>query len=94
MRAVSEDSNPENVSTQRELVNFLMVDLDLAFTFLQTARLEIEDSPERFRLAVSKAREALKTIRRFEVRIADEETRSRIQNRSNQLEAAIAALTR
>jgi len=76
---------------QEALIEFLRVDLDLAFTFLETARIESGSDPEHCKAALEKVRVALESIRRFHSRIANSVERDRIQVRSDKLEAALGA---
>jgi hypothetical protein len=77
--------------SQRLLVQFLEVDLDLAFTFLQTAGLEAGVDIAHYHQAMGRAQTALDSIRHFQGRITDPDQSRRIRDRANQLEAAIAA---
>jgi hypothetical protein len=66
---------------QQALIQFLNVDLDLAFTFLQTARFEARNNPARGKAAFEKAVAALVAIRRFQDRIKDPVERENSKSR-------------
>ena len=78
--------------SQRALIDFLNVDLDLGFTFATTAEIEKGLDPPAYRQALAKANEALLTIRRFEGRIQDIEAWKSIHQRANELEQRISSL--
>jgi hypothetical protein len=75
---------------QQVLGDFLRVDSDLAFTFLQTARIEADTDPRHSESALGKARVALATIRHLAVRIEDPVVRAEIESRANDLDLAIS----
>ncbi|HWE49931.1 MAG TPA: hypothetical protein VG273_09090 [Bryobacteraceae bacterium] len=74
---------------QKNLTDFLRIDTDTAFTFLDTATIEANSDPDHSRRAVQKARTALETIRRFLVRVKDPAVHAEIASRADQLESAI-----
>jgi hypothetical protein len=78
------------IDYQATLIEFLRVDLDLAFTFLETAKTESESDPEHCKSAVAKAQAALETIRKFQGRIEDRDEWSKINSRADHLEAALS----
>ena len=75
-------------------MDFLKVDLELAFTFLQTAAIDANDDTEHANLALSKAQAALDMIMTFQIRIEDPRTQQNIQRRSDELQKAIEAFKR
>jgi hypothetical protein len=75
--------------TQKALIDFLSVDLDLAFTFLQTAEIEADSDPVHCKAAFQKALVALGAIRQFQERIEDPQERQKIHDRTDELEAAL-----
>jgi hypothetical protein len=78
-----------NARSQENLIQYLNVDLDLAFTFLETARIEAGFDARHSKSAVEKARTALASIRRFQRHVEDQNALAKINDRANQLEAAI-----
>jgi hypothetical protein len=77
-----------NASAQALLIDFLSVDLDLAFTFLQTAAIEADSDPAHCRAAFQKAVVAFGSIRRFQEHIEDPKQRQQIRDRTDELKAA------
>ena len=82
--------DPKNLERLREetqsgLLSFLKADLELAFTFLETAAL----SPRLAVESVEKARRALEVVRHMEGRILDPKMWWEIHERADQLETAI-----
>jgi hypothetical protein len=73
--------------TQRTLTDFLRVDIDLGFTFLQSAR-TIRD-PDRCKVSIENVRAVLQAIRRLQGRIKDPGECAKINNRANELESAL-----
>ncbi len=80
-----------HAKSQAALVEFVRVDIELAFTFLRTAEIEAASDPEHCQAALAKVRVAVDTIRRFEGQIEDGEMRATLQVRSDELEDALAA---
>jgi hypothetical protein len=78
-----------NASTQTLLIDFLSVDLNLAFTFLQTAAIEADSDPAHCRAAFQKAVVAFGSIRRFQEQIEDPKQRQQIRDRIDKLKAAL-----
>jgi len=76
---------------QIALRDFLLADLDLAFTLLETAKVERTDDPRHSRSAIQKAQEALSVVRNLVGRIGDPEVGKAIQRRADELERALAA---
>jgi hypothetical protein len=74
---------------QGALIDFLHADLDLAFTWLRTAAIDVRDDPEGCELALSKVRVALDAIRGLEGRIDSDLARKEIDARADELETAI-----
>jgi hypothetical protein len=75
--------------TQLTLIDFLHVDMDLAFTFLQIARTAGKRNPERRKASLENARAALQAIRRLQGRIIDRRECAKINVRANELETAL-----
>jgi hypothetical protein len=73
---------------QRALLGFLVVDLNLVFTFLQNVRIQDERKPDSY----EGVRTALESIRRLQRRIENPEAWEAIQNRANHLEAELKKL--
>jgi hypothetical protein len=73
------------------LVEFLSADLDLAFTFCDTAMLEAGE-PERYARLKIKLSDAIGAIRALHPRVQDAEKRSEIDQRIRELEKRAAAL--
>jgi hypothetical protein len=69
---------------QKTLTDLLRIDSHLAFTFLQTADLDLD--PRHSYIAVEKARVALASVRRLVVRIEDPAVRAEINSRADELE--------
>jgi len=80
---------PSKEASQALLLQFLRTDLDLAFTFLDTAEIESAHDPEHRDSALAKARAALQVVRKFQGRIQDRDRWSEINARADQLEAAL-----
>jgi hypothetical protein len=78
--------------SQELLIDLLSTDLDLAFTFLETAK--ITTSQDRARCVIENARVALESIRHFAGRIEDANARKGIHDRANELENAILACSK
>ena len=77
---------------QQLLVEFLRVDLDLAYTLLRTAEIEgASNDREHEQAALTKAREALSTIRHLTKRILDPLSRGEIDAKVREFESALAA---
>jgi len=74
---------------QGALIDFLHADLDLAFTWLRTAAIDVRDDPKGCELALSKVRAALNAIRGLEGRIDSDLARREIDARADELETAI-----
>ena len=80
--------------TQDNLIQYLNVDLDLAFTFLQTVRIEIGFDAKHSNAVVEKARIALASIRKFQRHVEDQNASAKINDRASRLEAAIDGFER
>ena len=74
---------------QGALIDFLNADLDLAFTWLRTADIDVKDDPKGHELALAKARAALAAIRRLEGRVDSDLARREIDARADELETAL-----
>ncbi|MEO8051813.1 MAG: hypothetical protein ABI833_15450 [Acidobacteriota bacterium] len=75
--------------SQGALIDFIYADLDLAFTWLRTASIDVKDDPKGCELALSKTRAALSTARRFEKLITGTMAQREIHARADELEAAL-----
>ena len=82
-----------NSRGQELLLEFLNIDLDLAFTFLNTARIERTKNPDHSTAAAKKAEAALYTIRSLDVRIENRNEWEKIQSRVAKLEAELDQIT-
>ena|SRR5947209_4819118 len=78
---------------QAELIQFLNTDLDLAFTMIQTARIEAQYDPEELPGLLQKIRDAMRTIRALSGRIQDQAVCAKIHSRTDQLETLAAELS-
>jgi hypothetical protein len=77
---------------QQLLVEFLRVDLDLAFTLLRTAEIEgAANNTEHQQSALAKVRVALNSIRHLSSRVLNPKSRSEIDAKTDRLETALAA---
>jgi hypothetical protein len=80
---------------QKTLVDFLRIESQVAITFLQTASLDTRSDLGHAKAAIEKARAALKTIRRFAVRIeGNAAARVEIDRLADNLETAIDRMSR
>ncbi len=78
---------------QKALIEFLNLDIDLAFTFLETAKIGFEVNPADSATALDKVRAALVYIRQSQGHIEDSGEVLKIQERADQLEAALDKLS-
>jgi hypothetical protein len=78
--------------SQTNLIDFLRTDLQVAFTFLDTARIDIKDVPAHCKALLAKAREALDSIRHLAPQIDDSDARKDILARADELESAIGGV--
>ena len=77
---------------QRLLVEFLRVDLDLAFALLRRAEIErAANNTEHEQATVAKVLEALSTVRHLSKRILNPKLRGEIDARVREFESALAA---
>lgn len=90
----AEYKDPIKAKSQALLIDFLLADLKLGFTFLRTAEIEAASDPEHCRSALAKVRVALDTIRNLSVRIEDPGTQDAICDRTDKLESALEAFER
>jgi hypothetical protein len=74
---------------QGALIDFLNADLDLAFTLLRTADIEVSHDPKGCGLALAKVRAALAAIRRLKGRVDSDLARGEIDARADELETGI-----
>jgi hypothetical protein len=75
------------IEAQKNLVNFLLNDIELAFTFLETA--QISDNAQHVQALRQKSRTALASIRHFEGRVEDPEKRDAVRKGADRLEQAL-----
>jgi hypothetical protein len=76
---------------QENLINFLNADLDLGFTFVETARRRGPDHTDYIQ-ALEKARKIVQAIRQFEGSIGDPGIWHAIHERANELNKLIDTL--
>jgi hypothetical protein len=74
---------------QGALIDFLHADLDLAFTLLRTADIDVRDDPKGCELALSKVRAALVSVRRLKGSLQSDLARREIDARADKLETAL-----
>ena len=86
---VEPEGDPLFARSQQAMIQFLSTDLDLAFTLLDTARIEAADDPAHSQAALGDAQAALARVRSFEGRIRNREAWNAIGARADELEAAI-----
>jgi hypothetical protein len=77
---------------QAALIDFLQADVELGFTFLETARIDAGTDPVHCRALLVKIREALDVIRILAARIDDPDRRKEITERADELEAGVTTL--
>jgi hypothetical protein len=77
--------------SQGALIDFIHADLDLAFTWLRTADIDVRDDPKGRELVLAKVGATLDAIRRLEGRLNSDLPRREIDARVDELEKAIAA---
>lgn len=76
-----------------QLAQFLNTDLDLAFTMVQTARIELKFDPKEAPAVLEKIRDAIQTVRHLTGRIQDRSAWSKLHSRTDELEAQLAELS-
>jgi hypothetical protein len=79
---------------ERRLIEFLSVELDLAFTFLEHARIESGSNEESSKAVFERVRTALESIRRFQGRIEDRSEWAKIHDGADRLETALNEFSR
>ena len=90
MSTPANDLKKNLARSQQNLVDFLRVDLDLAFTILNTAKIEKHSgNTQRMAASLEIVRKALQSIRHLAERVQDETALSEIQAQANVLEAAL-----
>jgi hypothetical protein len=77
---------------QGALIDFLNADLDLAFTWLRTAAIDVRVDPEGCEFALAIVRAALDANRRLEGRIDSDLAKEEIEARADELERAMGAI--
>lgn len=87
-------SNLKNVHkrTQEALIVFLNAEIDLGFTFLNTA--EIAGDTSHYEQALSNTTEAIATVRRLQHKIDDVGVWNSLHARANELETHLSAFNR
>ncbi len=79
--------------SRRQLVDFLETEIELGFTFLDTAAIARDSgSLEHFEQAKKDARKAIKTVWHFLDQVENKEAHAAIQRRCHEMEGALAAL--
>jgi hypothetical protein len=76
---------------QRNLIDFLQVDIQLAHTLLDTARIEADHDSDHCRRALRTAETAVSTVRQFAERVENESARLDILNRADLLQKDLTA---
>ena len=76
--------------TQKNLIDFLNIDLEIAFTMCAMAK-ATHDREHKMQL-IGNIQTALKTIRHFERRLTDSDVRGAIHNKADRLEKLFSAL--
>jgi len=90
MSTPADDLKEHLARSQKSLIEFLRVDLDLAFTILDTAKIEKHaGNRQRMTASLRTVRKALKSIRHLAERVRDVTELSEIHARANELEAAL-----
>jgi len=85
-----DDLKEQLARSQQRLIEFLRVDLELAFTILNTAKIEKDaGNTQHMTASLNTVRKALKSIRHLAERVEDWKELSEIQTRANELEAAL-----
>jgi hypothetical protein len=87
--SMEEPIRAEREKSQVALVRFLTTDLKLAYTFLGIA--QIDSDPYQSWSAIAKARDALETIRGFQVHVEDPVASENIRSKADALENALKA---
>jgi hypothetical protein len=75
---------------QGALIDFLNADLDLAFTWLKTAHIDIRDDPKGCEMALTKVRVALNGVRRLSKNVHSPVAVKEITSRADELETALS----
>ena len=81
----------EHEKSQAALIGFLNIDLELAWTFLRIAQTGFGTDPNHPRSSLAKARDALRTIRRFQNHVEDPVASENIRSKADALEKALDA---
>src|SRR5947208_6880539 len=84
-------SNAPHARNQATVADFLRADLDLAFTFLSTARMDAGDDPDHVQRLLARASAALAGIRRLSGLIEDRTVWGEVHSRADELERALTA---
>jgi len=90
MSTPADDLKKHIARSQQSLIDFLRVDLDLAFTILNTAKIEKHaGNTQHMTESLKTVRKALKSIRHLAERVQDRTAVSEIQAHANELETAL-----
>jgi hypothetical protein len=89
--STSTDDLQQHISRSSEsLLDFLRADLDLAFTILDTAKIEKDaGNLPHMTASINIVRKALESIRSLKKRLQDPILLSEVETRANELEAAL-----
>jgi hypothetical protein len=79
---------------QNAHVEFLHTQLNLAFTLLQTARIDEKVDPQAVPALLEKIRKSVQTVRAFNAKIRDRTARDGIDARTDELETALSQFMR
>lgn len=83
---ISEPVREVQERSDRQLVDFLNTDLEIGFTFCQTARVEHGFDPDGLEQAKENVRKVIRCVDKFVLRVRDEAQRVKIQARLAELE--------
>lgn len=88
------DIGPLLEKSSRATVDFLMADLDLGFTYCETARIELDLDPEAVGGILQKIRLVIDAVEKFLPRVNDEASRVNIEARKERLRRELSELER
>lgn len=83
------NTSPIEPTVQAMLVDFLKIDLELAFTLLEKAKLKAIYDPECFPAVIKKVKIILMVLRHFEGEVQDHLTWACIRSRIDDLQSAV-----
>jgi hypothetical protein len=76
---------------QQNLITFLRIELDLALTFADAAKISVQmKNFEHFERSRDYVKQTLQAVRHFQARILDAKTRCEIQERAIEVKEAVA----